>query len=59
MPVERIFGEFGEARFRELEREAMADLLAGPAVRPGARGWLGGATGKPRGREGAGGGSST
>ncbi len=40
MPVERIFGEFGEARFRELEREAMADLLAGPAsvLAPGG-GW--------------------
>ncbi len=40
MPVGRIFGEFGEARFRELEREAMADLLAGPAsvLAPGG-GW--------------------
>ena len=40
MPVERIFGEFGEARFRELEREAMVDLLAGPAsvLAPGG-GW--------------------
>ena len=55
MPVARIFGEFGETRFRELEREAMADALAGRAVRPRARGWLGGATGQPRGREGAGG----
>lgn len=40
MPVERIFGEFGESRFRELEREAMADLLAGPVsvLAPGG-GW--------------------
>ena len=40
MPVARIFGELGEARFRELEREAMADLLAGPAsvLAPGG-GW--------------------
>lgn len=40
MPVERIFGEFGEARFRELEREAMAELVEGPAavVAPGG-GW--------------------
>jgi shikimate kinase len=40
MPVERIFGEFGEARFRELEREAMVELLAGPAsvLAPGG-GW--------------------
>ncbi len=32
MPVERIFGELGEARFRELEREAVAAALAGPAA---------------------------
>jgi shikimate kinase len=40
MPVGRIFGEFGEARFRELEREAMAELVEGPAavVAPGG-GW--------------------
>lgn len=40
MPVERIFGEFGEARFRELEREATTDLLSGPAsvLAPGG-GW--------------------
>lgn len=40
MPVDRIFGEFGEARFRELEREALADLLVGPAsvLAPGG-GW--------------------
>jgi shikimate kinase len=40
MPVDRIFGEFGEARFRELEREAMAGLLDGPAsvLAPGG-GW--------------------
>jgi shikimate kinase len=40
MPVARIFGEFGEARFRELEREAMADQLDGPisVLAPGG-GW--------------------
>jgi shikimate kinase len=32
MPVERIFGELGEARFRELEREAVAAAVAGPAA---------------------------
>jgi hypothetical protein len=33
MPVARIFGEFGEIRDRELEREAMETTLAGePAV---------------------------
>ncbi|HEX6643773.1 MAG TPA: shikimate kinase [Gemmatimonadales bacterium] len=30
MPVERMFGELGEPRFRELEREAVAAALAGP-----------------------------
>lgn len=40
MPVARIFGEFGEARFRELEREATAAALADPAsvIAPGG-GW--------------------
>lgn len=40
MPVERIFGEFGEPRFRELEREAMADQLVGaPSVLAPGGGW--------------------
>jgi shikimate kinase len=40
MPVARIFGEFGESRFRALEREAMATLLAGePAVLAPGGGW--------------------
>jgi shikimate kinase len=41
MPITRIFGEFGETRFRELEREAMAGALAGPAciISPGG-GWV-------------------
>ena len=40
MPVERIFGEFGESRFRELEREAMAEQLhAGPSVLAPGGGW--------------------
>jgi shikimate kinase len=40
MPIDRIFGEFGESRFRELEREAVAAALAGPAsvIVPGG-GW--------------------
>lgn len=40
MPVARIFGEFGESHFRTLEREATAELLAGPAsvLAPGG-GW--------------------
>ncbi|HEU4830383.1 MAG TPA: shikimate kinase, partial [Gemmatimonadales bacterium] len=40
MPIERIFGEFGEARFRELEREAVSAALGGPpsVVVPGG-GW--------------------
>lgn len=39
-PVSRIFAEEGEARFRQLEREAMARALAGPAavIAPGG-GW--------------------
>jgi len=40
MPVERIFGEFGASRFRELEREAMAEaLLAAPSVLAPGGGW--------------------
>lgn len=40
MPVERIFGELGEQKFRELEREAILGVLDGPpgVVAPGA-GW--------------------
>lgn len=40
MPMERIFGEQGEARFRELEQEAVAAALAAPpgVVVPGG-GW--------------------
>ena len=40
MPIERIFGELGEARFRELEREAVGAAVAGPPaiVVPGG-GW--------------------
>ena len=40
MPVDRIFGEFGEAKFRELEREATAAQLRAAAgvVAPGG-GW--------------------
>jgi shikimate kinase len=40
MPVDRIFGELGEPRFRELEREAVAAALDGPptVVIPGG-GW--------------------
>ena len=30
MPITRIFAEFGEARFRELEHEAVGEALAGP-----------------------------
>lgn len=30
MPVSRIFAEFGEARFRQLEHEAVEAALAGP-----------------------------
>ena len=40
MPVARIFAEFGEPRFRELEREAMDALLkADPAVLAPGGGW--------------------
>jgi shikimate kinase len=40
MPVDRIFGEFGEAHFRELEREETEDRLEAPAsiIAPGG-GW--------------------
>lgn len=40
MPVDRIFGEFGEAHFRGLEREATAAALAEPGsvIAPGG-GW--------------------
>ena len=40
MPVERIFGEFGEPHFRQLEREAMTELLEGePSVVAPGGGW--------------------
>ena len=41
MPITRIFGEFGEPKFRELEREAMAAALEGPPsiIAPGG-GWV-------------------
>jgi shikimate kinase len=40
MPIARIFGEFGESRFRTLEREAMAATLAGePSVITPGGGW--------------------
>lgn len=40
MPVDRIVGELGEARFRELEREATAEAMASDAsvIAPGG-GW--------------------
>ena len=40
MPVDRILAEFGESRFRELEREAVADRLGEPpeVLAPGG-GW--------------------
>lgn len=40
MPIERIFGERGEAGFRELEREAVAEALGEPpaVIVPGG-GW--------------------
>ena len=40
MPISRIFATHGEAKFRELEREAMAQALEGPAgvLAPGG-GW--------------------
>ncbi len=41
MPISRIFGEYGEPRFRELEREVMDGALAGPpsVIAPGG-GWV-------------------
>jgi shikimate kinase len=40
MPVDRIFGEFGEAHFRKLEREATAAVLGGePSVVAPGGGW--------------------
>jgi shikimate kinase len=40
MPVTRIFGEHGEARFRQMERDAVAEVLAGePAVVAPGGGW--------------------
>lgn len=40
MPVERIFGELGEHRFRDLEREAMAEQLGRePSVLAPGGGW--------------------
>lgn len=40
MPITRVFGEFGETKFRDLEREAMGTALGGPAsvIAPGG-GW--------------------
>jgi shikimate kinase len=40
MPITRIFGEFGEAKFRALEAEVMTQTLAGPpaVIAPGG-GW--------------------
>lgn len=40
MPVVRIFGEFGEAHFRKIEREVTAERLAAPpfVIAPGG-GW--------------------
>jgi shikimate kinase len=40
MPITRIFGEYGEAKFRALEAEAMKQTLGGPAavIAPGG-GW--------------------
>jgi len=40
MPVDRILAEFGEPRFRQLEREAVSELLAGtPSVLAPGGGW--------------------
>lgn len=40
MPIARIFGQFGEPRFREMERGAMKNALAGePAVLTPGAGW--------------------
>jgi shikimate kinase len=43
MPVVRIFAEFGEARFRQLEHDAVEEALSGPAsvIVPGG-GWAAG-----------------
>jgi shikimate kinase len=40
MPIVRIFGEFGEAKFRQLEAEVMTQALKGPpaVIAPGG-GW--------------------
>jgi shikimate kinase len=40
MPISRIFAEFGEAKFREIERDAMTSALTGPpaVIAPGG-GW--------------------
>ncbi|MEP6571630.1 MAG: shikimate kinase [Gemmatimonadota bacterium] len=40
MPIARIFGEFGEPRFRQLEQEVMTSALSGPpsVIAPGS-GW--------------------
>lgn len=41
MPVNRIFAEHGEAKFRELEAEVMKNALAGPpAVLTPGGGWI-------------------
>lgn len=41
MPVPRMFAEFGEQRFRQMEKEAMQQALAGPpsVLAPGG-GWV-------------------
>ncbi len=40
MPVTRVFGEFGEAKFREIERETVTNALAGsPSVICPGGGW--------------------
>lgn len=41
MPVPRMFAEFGEQRFRQMEKEAMQQALAGPpAVLAPGGGWV-------------------
>ena len=41
MPVPRMFAEFGEQRFRQMEKEAMQQVLAGPpAVLAPGGGWV-------------------
>lgn len=41
MPVNRVFAEHGETRFRQLEAEAMATALAGsPAILTPGAGWV-------------------